>query len=73
MTFKGICEPNPGGIVTVGYTLSEGVGFPETRSDGQFWRQNNFCAGEGAEMTNHVASYFALGHAIAELLLACEA
>ena len=56
IAFDGACEPiNPGGVASWGYTITE---------NGRELMFANGVAGEGPDMTNNVAEYTGLIHAI---------
>ena len=54
----GLCEPNPGGIGCIGFVIKEnGVAIAQGSCD----------VGKGPKMTNNVAEYQALIHALREI------
>lgn len=54
--FDGLCRPrNPGGVATYGYVVYK---------DGKKVKSGNGMIGAGAGMTNNVAEYSALNHAV---------
>jgi ribonuclease HI len=55
ITFGGLCRPDPGGIGVWGYTV---------QSDGQLVRRAAGTAGEGQQMSIHVADFTALLEAL---------
>ena len=61
--FDGLCRPrNPGGVATYGYVVYKG---------GEKVKSGNGVIGSGAGMTNNVAEYSALNHAVEWVIRHC--